>query len=62
MDELFNTIYTLKNRTDITSLLARTGFKIAYTDFDRVRFEQGETQIEVSFDSKSHVQQALFVT
>ncbi len=62
MDELFNTIYTTKNRTDITSLLARTGFSIAYTDFDWMRFEQGEMQIEVSFDSKSHVQQALVVT
>ncbi len=62
MDELFSAIYALKNRTDVTSLLAMEGFKIAYTDFDWMRFEQGEMLIEVSFDSNSLVQQALVVS
>lgn len=56
MDELFNSIFTLKKRTEVTSFFARQGFKIIYTDFDKAIFEYEDTQVEVAFNSLSHVQ------
>ncbi len=56
MDELFKTIFLLRKRTEVTSLFARKGFRIMYTDFDKVIFVKDDTQIEVSFNSQSHVQ------
>ncbi len=61
MEELYKSIFTLKNRTDITSMFAREGFTIAYTDFDKVVFEREETQVEIGFNSISHVQAVYIV-
>ncbi len=56
MDELFKSIFSLKKRTEVTSLFARNGFKITYTDFDKVIFSRDDTHVEVTFNSQSHVQ------
>ncbi len=61
MDELFTSIFALKKRTEVTSLFAQKGFKIRYTDFDKVIFEQEDLQVEVSFNSQSHVQTVYIV-
>ncbi len=60
MDELFKPIFSIKKRTEVTSLFAQRGFKIRYTDFDKVVFEQDEIQVEVSFNSQSHIE-AIYI-
>ena len=45
-----------KQRTTVTSLFARNGFKIAATDFDDVTFERESVLVNVRFDASSNVE------
>lgn len=45
-----------KQRTIVTSLFARNGFKIATTDFDDVTFKREDVLVNVHFDLSSNVE------
>lgn len=45
-----------KQRTIVTSLFARNGFKIATTDFDDVTFKREDVLVNVRFDLSSNVE------
>ncbi|MFA0406309.1 hypothetical protein [Vibrio sp. 10N.222.52.C12] len=55
MNELLTCGMEQKQRTTVTSLFARNGFKIATTDFDDVTFERENVLVNVRFDSSSNV-------
>ncbi|MEZ8818367.1 hypothetical protein AB4562_19890 [Vibrio sp. 10N.222.54.A1] len=54
MNELLTCGMEQKQRTTVTSLFARNGFKIATTDFDDVTFERENVLVNVRFDSSSN--------
>ncbi|MFA0525706.1 hypothetical protein AB4517_19225 [Vibrio sp. 10N.222.52.C3] len=56
MNELLTCGMEQKQRTTMTSLFARNGFKIATTDFDDVTFERENVLVNVRFDSSSNVE------
>ncbi|KLN65915.1 MULTISPECIES: hypothetical protein [Vibrio] len=56
MDKLLASALEYKQRTMVTSLFAKNGFKIATTDFDDVTFERAETRVNVRFDLSSNVE------
>lgn len=56
MNELLTCAMEQKQRTTVTSLSARNGFKIATTDFDDVTFERESVLVNVRFDSSSNVE------
>lgn len=56
MNELLTCAMEQKQRTTVTSLFARNGFKIATTDFDDVTFERESVLVNVRFDSSSNVE------
>ncbi|CAK1822050.1 conserved hypothetical protein [Vibrio crassostreae] len=56
MKELLTCAMEQKQRTTVTSLFARNGFKIAATDFDDVTFERESVLVNVRFDSSSNVE------
>ena len=59
MNELLTCAMEQKQRTTVTSLFARNGFKIAATDFDDVTFERESVLVNVRFDSSSNVESIL---
>ncbi len=58
MEELLASALEIKQRTMVTGLFARNGFKIAMTDFDDVTFEREGILVDVHFDMKSNAQSA----
>ncbi|MGR5335575.1 hypothetical protein ACPV5I_09140 [Vibrio gigantis] len=56
MNELLTCAMEQKQRTTVTSLFARNGFKIAATDFDDVTFERESVLVNVRFDSSSNIE------
>nr|WP_139685742.1 hypothetical protein [Vibrio tasmaniensis] len=56
MNELLTSAMEQKQRTTVTSLFARNGFKIAATDFDDVTFERESVLVNVRFDASSNVE------
>ncbi len=56
MDELLTHAMEQKQRTVVTSLFAKNGFKIAATDFDDVTFERESVLVNVKFDTSSNVE------
>ena len=56
MNELLTCAMEQKQRTTVTSLFARNGFKTAATDFDDVTFERESVLVNVRFDSSSNVE------
>ena len=56
MNELLTSAMEQKQRTTVTSLFARNGFKIAATDFDDVTFERESVLVNVPFDASSNVE------
>ncbi len=50
MNELLTCAMEQKQRTTVTSLFARNGFKIAATDFDDVTFERESVLVNVRFE------------
>ncbi|CDT68060.1 Conserved hypothetical protein [Vibrio coralliirubri] len=56
MNELLTCAMEQRQRTTVTSLFARNGFKIATTDFDDVTFERESVLVNVRFDSSSNVE------
>ena len=55
MNELLTCAMEQKQRTTVTSLFARNGFKIAATDFDDVTFERESVLVNVRFDASSNL-------
>ncbi|MEZ8721754.1 hypothetical protein AB6D66_11825 [Vibrio pomeroyi] len=62
MNELLTCAMEQKQRTTVTSLFARNGFKIATTDFDDVTFERESVLVNVRFDSSSNVESISVLT
>ncbi|WP_319534117.1 hypothetical protein [uncultured Vibrio sp.] len=62
MDELLVSALQIKQRTMVTGLFARNGFKIAMTDFDDVTFEREGVQVNVHFDMESNAESADILT
>ncbi|MCA0937561.1 hypothetical protein LCL85_18635 [Vibrio alginolyticus] len=58
MDKLLESALKIKQRTMVTGLFARNGFKIAMTDFDDVTFEREGVQVDVHFDLDSNAESA----
>ncbi len=56
MDKLLSSALKIQQRTRVTSLFARNGYKIAMTDFDDVVFEKAGTQVNVHFDRASNAE------
>ncbi|QPK05697.1 hypothetical protein FCV51_16375 [Vibrio kanaloae] len=56
MNELLTCAMEQKQRTTVTSLFARNGFKIASTDFDDVTFERESVFVNIRFDASSNVE------
>lgn len=56
MDKLLTNAMEQKQRTIVTSLFARNGFKIATTDFDDVTFKREDVLVNVRFDLSSNVE------
>lgn len=56
MDKLLTNAMEQKQRTMVTSLFAKNGFKIATTDFDDVTFERADIRVNVRFDASSNVE------
>ncbi|WP_192890406.1 hypothetical protein [Vibrio bathopelagicus] len=56
MDKLLTNAMEQKQRTMVTSLFAKNGFKIATTDFDDVTFERADVRVNVRFDASSNVE------
>ncbi|MBY7659931.1 hypothetical protein JFJ08_04410 [Vibrio atlanticus] len=56
MNELLTCAMEQKQRTIVTSLFARNGFKIATTDFDDVTFKREDVLVNVRFDLSSNVE------
>ncbi|ARP38535.1 hypothetical protein [Vibrio syngnathi] len=56
MNKLLTSAMEQKQRTTVTSLFARNGFKIAATDFDDVTFERESVLVNVRFDASSNVE------
>lgn len=56
MDKLLTYAMEQKQRTMVTSLFARNGFKIAATDFDDMTFERESVMVNVRFDASSNVE------
>lgn len=54
MNKLFSSALKVGQRTQVTSLFAREGYKIATTDFDDMVFEKANTQVHVHFDLSSN--------
>ncbi|MBR9874182.1 hypothetical protein L3V31_16660 [Vibrio sp. J1-1] len=62
MDKLLASALQIKQRTMVTGLFARNGFKIAMTDFDDVTFERGGIQVNVHFDLNANAESANILT
>ncbi|AEX24382.1 hypothetical protein OTK59_23125 [Vibrio natriegens] len=62
MDKLLTSALQIKQRTMVTGLFARNGFKIAMTDFDDVTFEREGIQVNVHFDLNSNAESANILT
>ncbi|WMN90239.1 hypothetical protein NI382_19420 [Vibrio parahaemolyticus] len=62
MDKLLASALQIKQRTMVTGLFARNGFKIAMTDFDDVTFEREGVQVNVHFDINSNAESANVLT
>lgn len=62
MDKLLESALQIKQRTMVTGLFARNGFKIAMTDFDDVTFERQGVQVNVHFDMDSNAESADILT
>ncbi|MGF1754601.1 hypothetical protein L4C33_13500 [Vibrio makurazakiensis] len=62
MDKLLVSALEGRNRTPVTTLFARSGFKIATTNFDDVTFEKDDVQVEVHFNLASNVKSVNIVT
>ncbi len=58
MDKLLESALKIKQRTMVTGLFARNGFKIAMTDFDDVTFEKEDIRVDVHFDMDSNAESA----
>ncbi len=58
MEKLLESALKLKQRTMVTGLFARNGFKIAMTDFDDVTFEREGVQVDVHFDMDANAESA----
>ncbi|MCW8336167.1 hypothetical protein J4N42_19415 [Vibrio sp. SCSIO 43135] len=56
MDKLLSSALEIRQRTQITTLFASKGYKIAMTDFDEVVFEKAGVQVNVHFDRASNAQ------
>ncbi|NVD09019.1 hypothetical protein FCU94_19405 [Vibrio sp. JPW-9-11-11] len=56
MEKLFSSALKIQQRTRVTSLFARNGYKIAMTDFDDMVFEKSGTKINVHFDRASNAE------
>ncbi|TOE16162.1 hypothetical protein CGH02_19850 [Vibrio parahaemolyticus] len=56
MDKLLASALEIKQRTMVTGLFAKNGFKIAMTDFDDVTFEREGVQVNVHFDMASNAE------
>lgn len=56
MDKLLASALKIKQRTMVTGLFAKNGFKIAMTDFDDVTFEREGVQVNVHFDMASNAE------
>lgn len=56
MNEILTCAMKQKQRTTVTSLFARNGFKIAATDFDDVTFKREDVLVNVHFDLSSNVE------
>ncbi|WP_100754425.1 hypothetical protein [Vibrio salilacus] len=56
MDELFTLALKVRQRTQVTSLFAGKGYKIAMTDFDDVIFEKAGSLVHVHFDRTSYAE------
>jgi hypothetical protein len=56
MDKLLTSALEIGQRTQVTSLFASKGFKIAMTDFDDVVFERAGIRVNVHFDRASNAQ------
>lgn len=56
MDKLLSSALEIGQRTQVTSLFASKGFKIAMTDFDDVVFEKAGVRVNVHFDRASNAQ------
>ncbi|UPQ90046.1 hypothetical protein [Vibrio sinaloensis] len=54
MKKLFSSALKIQQRTKVTSLFARNGYKIARTDFDEMVFEKSGTLVNVHFDRASN--------
>jgi hypothetical protein len=62
MDKLLESALQIKQRTMVTGLFARNGFKIAMTDLDDVTFEREGVQVNVHFDMDSNAESADILT
>ncbi len=58
MEKLLESALKIKQRTMVTGLFARNGFKIAMTDFDDVTFEREGVQVDVHFDMDANAESA----
>ncbi|CAK1739601.1 hypothetical protein FB440_12811 [Vibrio crassostreae] len=56
MDKLLACAMEQKQRTMVTSLFAKNGFKIAATDFDDMTFQRESVMVNVRFDASSNVE------
>lgn len=56
MDKLLTSAFHAKRRTEVTSLFASEGYKIAMTDFDDVIFERASVQVHCHFDRSASIE------